>query len=138
MSFSDASVTPVRVIAVKSAAESALPAAVATPSFPVVTVVGAVAVSEVGLETVNPLAGMPLKVTVCTLTKFVPEIVITSPSLPLTGEKPVMVGGGTGMVIVLVAAVLSGALAVMVTLPGPVAVTGTSALVSPSGITTVG
>jgi hypothetical protein len=136
--LSDASDTPVKVMAVKSAADRAVPAAVATPSFPVVTVAGTVAVSVVALVTVKLEAGTPLKVTDWTLTRLVPVIVITSPSLPLIGEKPVIVGGGTGIVIVLVAGVRNGALAVTVTLPGAVAVNGTSALVSPSGITTDG
>jgi hypothetical protein len=71
------------------------PARVVTEIGPVVAPIGTVAVTEVLLVTVVPLARVPLNLTVDPARKPVPVIVTDVPTAPLAGAKLVRVTVGT-------------------------------------------
>jgi hypothetical protein len=70
----------------------AVPAGVVTAIFPVVAVVGTVAVILIAELTVKVVAGTPLKVTEVEPARFVPLIVTMLPTAPLVGVKLVIEG----------------------------------------------
>ena len=81
-------------ITVNEAALVPVPANVMTAIGPLVAVGGTTAMSVVGFVTVKVGARTPLKITVCTFTKFVPVTVTEVPGCPLVGVNPVTVGAG--------------------------------------------
>jgi hypothetical protein len=122
----------------KCPVEVVVPPEVVTEMGPVVAPVGTTAVIVVGFGTVKEEAGAPLKVTDCTLTKFVPVSVIVVPTLPDVGVKLVRVGAAGMTVRMLVAEVKPGAEAVRFTVPGATPATGTGTATVPAGIKTLG
>jgi hypothetical protein len=70
----------------------AVPPGVVTAIFPVVAVVGTVAVILIAELTVKVVAGTPLKVTEVAPARFVPLMVTMVPATPLVGVKLVIFG----------------------------------------------
>lgn len=79
-----------------------------TAIVPLVAPVGTVAVSCTALAAVT-VAALPLNLTTFAVSdvgsKFVPEIVTVLPTIPLGGENPLIVGGGSTVNVPLVACV---------------------------------
>ena len=96
-----------------------VPPGVVTEIGPVFAPFGAVAVSAVDEMIVNA-AFEPSNVPAVAPVKLVPVMVTDDPALPLVGEKPVIVGGGTTVKFVLLVAVPPG----VVTVIGPVVAPG--------------
>jgi hypothetical protein len=88
--------------------EVAVPPEVVTERGPVVALDGTTTVIVVVFVTVKDGAGTPWKETDCTVTKFVPARVTAVPTLPEEGEKPLIVGGRTITVRVVLAVKPSG------------------------------
>lgn len=109
----------------------AVPSGVVTLIAPVVAPVGTVVVIAVS-ETTLKVALTPLKLTLVAPVKFAPVIVKLVPTMPLVGEKFVIVGGKVTMKLLVLVAVPLG----VVTLISPVVATlGTVAAIEVSDTT---
>ena len=119
-------------ITVNVAALVAVPAGVVTAMAPLVAPAGTLAVIWLA-ELTMYVALLPLKVTELAPVKFVPVIVTAAPTVPLVGEKLVIVGGTITVNVAALVAVPAGVVTAMAPLVAPA---GTVAMIWLAELTT--